>query len=47
MISAVTILCVSAIVLTLVWVLKVIFSFHEEDGVVEIDMREHGKGGPL
>ena len=47
MISAVTILCVSAIVLTLVLVLKVIFSFHEEDGVVEIDMREQGKKGPL
>jgi hypothetical protein len=47
MISAVTILCVSAIVLTLVLVLKVIFSFHEEDGVVEIDIRDKGKGEPL
>jgi hypothetical protein len=47
MISAVTILCVSAIVLTLVLVLKLIFSFHEEDGVVEIDIRDKGKGKPL
>ena len=47
MISAVSILCVIAIVLTLVLILKLIFSFHEEDGVVEIDMREHGKGGQL
>lgn len=46
MISAVSILCVSAIVLTLVMVLKLIFSFHEEDGVVEIDIREQGKEGP-
>ena len=47
MISAVSILCVSAIVLTLVLVLKLIFSFHEEDGTVEIDIREQGKRGPL
>ncbi len=47
MISAVSILCVSAIVLTLVLVLKLIFSFHEEDGVVEIDIRDKGKGEPL
>ena len=47
MIPAVSILCVSAIVLTLVLVLKLIFSFHEEDGVVEIDIREKGKGKPL
>ena len=46
MISAVTILCVSAIVLTLVLVLRLIFSFHEEEGVVEIEIREQGKGGP-
>lgn len=43
MISAVSILCVSAIVLTLVLVLKLIFSFHDEDGVVEIDIHEHRK----
>jgi len=47
MISAVSILCVSAIVLTLVLVLKLIFSFHEEDGVVEIDIRDQGKRRPL
>ena len=46
MISAVTILCVSAIVLTLVLVLRLIFSFHEEEGVVEIEIREQGKGEP-
>lgn len=47
MISAVSILCVTAIVLTLVLILKLIFSFHEEDGVVEIDVRDKRKGGPL
>ena len=47
MISAVSILCVTSIVLTLVLILKLIFSFHEEDGVVEIDIRDQGKGGPL
>jgi len=47
MISAVSILCVIAIVLTLVLILKLIFSFHDEDGVVEIDIRDEGKGGPL
>jgi hypothetical protein len=33
MISAVSIMCVVAIVLTLVLILKLIFSFHEGDGV--------------
>ncbi len=47
MISAVSILCVTSIVLTLVLILKLIFSFHEEDGVVEIDIRDQGKRGPL
>jgi hypothetical protein len=47
MISAVSILCVTSIVLTLVLILKLIFSFHEEDGVVEIDIRDQGKGGQL
>ena len=47
MISAVSILCVVAIVLTLVLILKLIFSFHEEDGVVEIDIRGKKKGGQL
>jgi hypothetical protein len=47
MISAVSILCVIAIVLTLVLILKLIVSFHEKDGVVGIDIRDTGKGGPL
>jgi|Cruoilmetagenom7_1024161.scaffolds.fasta_scaffold417412_1 hypothetical protein len=47
MISAVSILCVVAIVLTLVLILKLIFSFHEGDGVVEIDIRGKKKGGQL
>jgi len=47
MISAVSILCVSAIVLTLVLILRLIFSFHEEDGVVKIDIRDKKKGGQL
>ena len=45
MISAISILCVTAIVLTLVLILKIILSFHEEDGVVEIDIRDQGKRG--
>jgi uncharacterized membrane-anchored protein len=47
MITAVSILCVVAIVLTLVLILKLIFSFHEGDGVVEIDIRDKKKGGQL
>ncbi len=47
MISTVSILCVSAIVLTLVLILKLIFSFYEGDGVVEIDIRDKKKGGQL
>jgi hypothetical protein len=47
MISAVSILCVSAIVLTLVLVLKLIFFFYEEDGVVEIEMHEKRERGSL
>ena len=47
MISAVSILCVVAIVLTLLLILKLIFSFHEGDGVVEIDIRGKKKGGQL
>jgi hypothetical protein len=47
MISAVSILCVVAIVLTLVLILKLIFSFHEGDGVVEIEIYEKRERGPL
>ena len=43
MISAISVLCVTGIVLTLVLILKTILSFHEEDGVVEIDIRDKGK----
>jgi hypothetical protein len=34
---------VTAIVSTMVLILKIIFSFHEEDGVVEIAVREKEK----
>ncbi|MCG6943849.1 MAG: hypothetical protein LJE87_00735 [Deltaproteobacteria bacterium] len=47
MISAVSILCVGAIVLTLLLILKLILSFHEGDGTVEIDIRDKRKGKPL
>ena len=47
MISAVSILFVVAIVLTLVLILKLILLFHEGDGVVEIDIRAKKKGGQL
>jgi hypothetical protein len=47
MISAITILCVSSIVLTLVLVLRLIYSFHREEGIVEIDMHEKRKRGPF
>jgi hypothetical protein len=47
MISAVSILCVSAILLTLVLILKLILSFHEGDGTVEIEMHEKRERGPL
>lgn len=47
MISAITILCVSAIVLTLVLVLRLIYSFHHDEGIVEIDMHEKRKRGLL
>ena len=42
-ISILSILCVTAIVLTLVLILKLILSSHGEDGMVEIDIRERGK----
>jgi len=47
MISTVSILYVSAIVLTLVLILRLIFSFHEGDGVVERNIRDKKKGGQL
>jgi uncharacterized membrane protein len=47
MVSAVNIFLVSAIVLTLVLILRLIHLFHQDDGIVEIDIREKGKRGPL
>jgi len=47
MISAVSIFFVIAIVLTLVLILRLIYSFHQDDGVVEIDIGDKGKRGPL
>ena len=43
MISTVSILCVTAIILMLVSILKTILSFHQENVAVEIDIREQGK----
>ena len=47
MVSAVGIFLVIAIVLTMVLILRLIHSFHQEDGIVEIDIRDKGKRGPL
>ena len=47
MISAISILCVTAIVLTLVLVFEIILSFHEEVELVEIDIRAKKKRGSL
>ena len=47
MISIISILCVTGIILTLISILKITLSFHEEDVVVEIDIRENRKKGPL
>jgi hypothetical protein len=45
MISTIGILCVTAIVLSLVMILKLILTFHEKDGMVELDIRKSGKSG--
>jgi len=47
MISAVSIFLVIAIVLSLVLILRLIYSFHQDDGTVEIDIHDRGKRGPL
>jgi hypothetical protein len=47
MVSAVSILLVIAIVLTLVLILRLIHSFHQDEGMVEIDIRDKGKRGSL
>jgi hypothetical protein len=44
MISAVSILLIIAIVFTLVLILRLIFSFHQDEGMVEIDIRDRRKG---
>jgi hypothetical protein len=40
MISAVSIFLIIAIFFTLVLILRLIFSFHQDEGMVEIDIRE-------
>jgi hypothetical protein len=43
MISAVSIGLIIAIVFTLVLILRLILSFHQDEGMVEIDIRDQGK----
>jgi hypothetical protein len=47
MVSAISIFFVIAIVLTLVMILRLIHSFHQDDGIVEIDIGDKGKRGAL
>ena len=47
MISAVSIFLVIAIVLSLVLILRLIYSFHQDDGTVEIEISDKGKRDPL
>jgi hypothetical protein len=47
MVSAVSIFLVIAIVLTLVLILRLIHSFNQDEGMVEIDIRDKGKRGPI
>ena len=47
MISLVSVFFVVAIVLTLVMILRLIYSFHQDEGIVELDIRKKGKRGPL
>ena len=47
MISAISIFFVIAIVLTLVLILRLILSFHQDDGIIELDIGEKRKRGPL
>ena len=47
MVSAVSIFLVIAIVLTLVLILRLIHSFHQDDGIVEVDIGDKGKRGPF
>jgi len=43
MVSAISTVCVLAIVLALVLILKLILLFHQEDGVVEVEIGDEGK----
>ena len=45
MISAISIFFVIAIVLTLVLILRLIHSLHQDEGIVEIDISDKGKKG--
>jgi hypothetical protein len=47
MISAISIFFVLAIVLTLVLILRLIHSFHQDEGIVEIDISDKGKKGSM
>ena len=47
MISAVSIGLIIAIVFTLVLILRLILSFHQDEGMVEIDIRDKRKRRPL
>jgi uncharacterized membrane protein len=47
MISAVSIFLVIAIVFTLVLILRLISAFHQDEEMVEIDICDKGKTGPL
>ena len=47
MISAVSILLIIAIVFTLVLILRLILTFHQDEGMVEIDFRDKRKRWPL
>jgi hypothetical protein len=47
MISAVSIFLIIAIFFTLVLILKLIISFHQDEGLVEINIPDKAKRGPL
>ena len=47
MISAVSILLIIAIVFTLVLILRLILTFHQDEGMIEIEIRDKRKRWPL
>jgi len=47
MVSFVSVFFVAAIVLTLVLILRLIYSFHQDEGIVELDMRDKRERGSL